>query len=88
MRVPAEDRRQVQQVIDGRTYTARDGFFDMPDGHARAHLKSAGYGRWHVPGIANKRSGYMCTACGFRGFFRICGRCDSPATRTGEIENA
>ncbi len=74
VRVPAEDRMQMAQVVDGVEYRARDGFFEMPEHHARAHLESAGYGSWHVPGIASRAAGHRCE-CGFATFFRKCSRC-------------
>lgn len=75
VKVPAEDRKQVAQVIDGIEYRARDGFFDMPDAHAKRHLESAGYGgSWHVPGVPSHRAGHRCE-CGFATFFRKCSRC-------------
>lgn len=78
MRVPAEDRRQVQTDINGRRYTARNGFFDMPDSDARIHLKSAGMpGSWNAAHGATGHTGvgYRCTDCGFGSFFRRCSRC-------------
>lgn len=64
----------MAQVVDGVEYHARDGFFEMPEAHARAHLESAGYGSWHVPGIASHQAGHRCE-CGFATFFRKCSRC-------------
>lgn len=75
MRVPAEDRRQVATRINGVEYRQRDGFFEMPDAHAKAHLQSAGYGSWHVPGIAPRTVGHTCPDCGFASFFTACSRC-------------
>lgn len=76
MRVPAEDRRQIAQVIEGREYRARDGWFDMPDRHATMHLRSAGYGRaWPVAGVPARNVGHTCAACGFVAWFIVCGRC-------------
>lgn len=74
-RVPAEDRRQVEQQIGGTIYRARDGFFEMPDHHAKLHLASANYGRGWVSGLVAKSSGRTCAACGFVGWFIKCGRC-------------
>lgn len=78
MRVPAEDRRQVQTEINGRRYTARSGFFDMPESDAKAHMKSAGYGTsWNAAHGATGAPtvGYRCTLCGFGSFFKRCSRC-------------
>lgn len=83
MRVPAEDIRQVQTDINGHRYTAHNGFFEMPDHHAKAHLKSAEYGAsWSpVQGGYKQRSGYRCTECGFGSFFRVCSRCHSECVK-------
>jgi hypothetical protein len=67
---------QVAQVVDGHEYRARRGFFEMPDHHAAAHLRSAGYGRaWPVAGVPAKGAGHTCSACGFASWFVKCGRC-------------
>lgn len=81
MRVPAEDRRQVQTSIDGRLYTARGGFFDMPDRDARVHLKSAGYGHWGITGASRRRDGFRCAACNFGSFFKRCGKCGADCVK-------
>ena len=81
VRVPAEDRRQVAQVIDGVEYRARSGFFEMPERHAALHLKSAGYGSWHVPGVPAPGAGRRCVACGFGSWFKTCGRCGAECVR-------
>lgn len=78
MRVPAEDIRQVQTDINGRRYTARGGFFEMPESDARLHMKSAGYGAsWNAAhGATGSRAvGYRCSVCGFGSFFKRCSRC-------------
>lgn len=83
MRVPAEDRRQVQTQIDGRLYTARGGFFDMPDRDAKVHLKSAGYGHWGIAGAVKPSTGFRCAACNFGSFFKRCGKCGAECVREG-----
>lgn len=88
MRVPAEDRRQVQTEINGRRYTARGGFFEMPGPDAKLHMRSAGYGAsWNAArGASGSRAlGYRCTVCGFGSFFTRCSRC---AADTCTKENA
>ena len=78
MRVPAEDRRQVQTEINGRRSTARGGFFEMPESDAKVHMRSAGYGAsWNVArgATGSRATGYRCTACGFGSFFTRCSRC-------------
>jgi hypothetical protein len=82
LRVPAEDRRQVATVIDGREYRARDGFFDLPERAAAAHLSESGYGRsWMVPGVPRPSGGRRCADCGFGSFFATCGRCGGECPR-------
>lgn len=83
MRVPAEDRRQVATVINGREYRARDGFFHMPDADAHIHLKSANMPTWGLPGVARRRDGYRCGTCGFGSFFTTCSRCGGTCHREG-----
>lgn len=85
MRVPAEDRRQVQTEINGRRYTARDGFFEMPEADAAIHRKSANLPKsWQAfRGAFRRRNGYRCTRCGFGSFFTTCSRCGSPCVREG-----
>lgn len=83
MRVPAEDRRQVATVINGREYRARDGFFQMPDTHARIHLKSANMPNWQLPGVPSRQDGYRCPGCGFGSFFVRCSRCGGTCHREG-----
>lgn len=84
MRVPAEDIRQVQTDIGGVRYTARDGFFEMPDAHAKAHLASGNLpASWNAArGATGRRSvGYRCVGCGFGSFFTTCGRCGEDCVR-------
>lgn len=82
MRVPAEDRMQMATVVGGREYRARDGFFDLPERYASAHLQESGYGRtWQVPGVPAPKGGRRCAGCGFGSFFAICGRCGSECPR-------
>jgi hypothetical protein len=83
MRVPAEDRRQVQTEIDGRRYTARGGFFEMPEHDARIHMQSANYGRWGIAGVPRPKSGYRCPDCSFGSFFKTCSRCGAECVREG-----
>jgi hypothetical protein len=75
VRVPAEDRRQVETVIDGHAYRARDGFFEMPDPHARVHLKAGNLPSPNLARVSRGRVGYRCTSCGFGSFVKTCSRC-------------
>ena len=81
MRVAAEDRRQVATVVGGREYRARDGYFDMPDGAAKLHLKA---GELPAPSAAlpvGRQGGYRCAECGFGTFFTTCSRCGGTCER-------
>lgn len=75
MRVMAEDRRQVETVIDGTKYRARDGYFDFGDNarHAAAHLRSGNLPSPNLLGASG--GGYTCLN-GHRNFFARCGRCE------------
>jgi hypothetical protein len=44
-------------------------------------LKAYGYVDPGPGGVAVKARGFTCPACGFRGYFRTCGRCRSAAHR-------
>jgi hypothetical protein len=81
MRVPAEDIRNVQTDVDGIRYTARNGFFEMPERDARAYLQSANMPWPNIVGATRRRIGYRCGACGFGSFFRICSRCGNPCEK-------
>lgn len=81
MRVAAEDRRQVAQVVNGVEYRAKRGYFDMPDAHAKAHLAA---GNLPTPAAAlpvGRRGGYRCVECGFGSFFTTCSRCNGECVR-------
>jgi hypothetical protein len=81
MRVGAEDRRQVETVIDGRRYRARNGYFEMPDRDAKAHLRS---GNLPTPAIGRptpRGTGYVCTGCGRGSYFVTCGNCSAECVR-------
>lgn len=84
MRVPAEDIRQVATVIDGHHYMAKNGFFDMPDHHAAAHLAAGNLpAAWNAArGATGRRAvGYRCGDCGFGSHFTTCSRCGGTCTR-------
>lgn len=84
MRVMAEDARQVETVIDGKLYRARQGFFDIDNPqHAAAHLRSANLPNPSLSGVTSRAYGWRCGACGFGALFRICGRCGAECTREG-----
>lgn len=81
MRVMAEDRRQVEQVVEGVTYRARNGWFDMPDRHARMHLAAGNLPSPNLAGQTGRRVGYRCPGCGFGSFFAACSRCGAECVK-------
>lgn len=83
VRVGAEDRRQVATVVNGREYRARDGYFEMPERHAKAHLA---HGNLPTPPAAppvGRSGGYRCTKCDFGSFFVTCSQCQGTCEREG-----
>lgn len=82
MRVPAEDIKQVETVIDGRKYRARNGFFEMPTGDAKIHLRSGDYGAsWNAAGVVNPSVGFHCQPCNRGSYFIRCGKCGGPCEK-------
>jgi hypothetical protein len=81
VRVGAEDRRQVETSIDGTLYRARRGYFEMPDHHAKAHLRSGNLPTPAIGGPAPRGTGYKCTGCGRSVYFTTCGNCGSDCVR-------
>lgn len=81
VRVGAEDRRQVATTIGGVEYRARNGYFEMPEHHAKAHREA---GNLPAPAAAlpvGRSGGYRCDDCGFGTFFTTCSRCGGHCTR-------
>lgn len=60
----------------------KDGTVHVSDGDA-ALLKKAGYTEPNVGGWI-KAAGFVCNDCGWRGFFRKCGKCSSENSRRGD----
>jgi hypothetical protein len=81
MKVRVEADRQVAQVVDGYEYRADKGYFDMPDHHAKAHLKASNLPSPAAAGPVGRKAGYRCVPCGFGSFFTTCGRCGGPCVR-------
>ena len=81
MRVPSETIRCVQTVVDGTTYTARKGFFEMPDHHARTYLQASEQEAPTLAGVATRSIGFRCPACRFGSYFATCSRCGSACHR-------
>lgn len=84
VRTPAEDRRQVATQIGGIEYRARDGYFQMPESHARLHRQSANLpASSPATGPVGRSVGRRCLACGFGSFFVVCSRCGGQCEREG-----
>lgn len=82
VRVPAEDRRQVQTEIGGVRYTARGGYFQMPETHAKLHREAGNLpDASPAAGPVGRRRGFRCTECGFGAFFTTCSRCGGACVR-------
>ena len=82
VKVPAEDRRQVQTDIGGVRYAARDGYFQMPETHAKLHRQAGDLpASSPAAGPLGRSVGYRCTGCGFGSVFTTCGRCGGPCER-------
>lgn len=65
---------------------ARDkkGFFNAETKSQADALKAEGFIEASLLGSTNNSSlGYMCTACGFNGWFNVCGRCGETAKKVG-----
>jgi hypothetical protein len=75
MRLLSPDDACVQVEVErhGPLYKGRTVDVSDPS-HIRA-LLNAGYTAASVAGPPAKAKGYNCTKCGFRSFFRRCGRC-------------
>lgn len=82
MRVMAEDARQKVAGVDGTYYNADKGFFEMPDHHAKVHLKASNLPMPNLAGVLRRSVGYRCTACGFGSFFATC-KCGAPCVKEG-----
>lgn len=86
VRVGAEDRAQVAQVVGGVEYRARDGYFEMPEPAAKLHLAAGNLPTPAAAGPVGRGSGYRCTnpECRFGTFIKTCGRCGAPCEREGQ----
>lgn len=81
VRVSAETPRQVQATVNGTTYTARRGFFEMKPADAAYHAKVGNIPLSPPAGPVGKGAGYRCADCGFASFFVTCSRCSGHCER-------
>lgn len=77
-----DDKCLGVDVPYGRRHGSYNGtVIDVTDPlHARL-LKKAGYTSADVSGSPAKASGFICPGCGFKGFFKTCGRCGGACER-------
>jgi hypothetical protein len=77
-RMVAPDRKVAETVIGNATYRPdRGGIYNVENAsHARA-MKAEGYFEASLNPVneGDNQRGFSCTACGFNGWFRKCGRC-------------
>lgn len=81
VKVMAETSAQVATNINGVEYRARNGYFEMPAEHAKAHRT---FGNLPTPSAmlpVGRSAGYRCPACGFASFFVTCSRCNGHCER-------
>lgn len=78
----ASDRRAVEVQIEGartgstRTLRAdKNGFYDVSNSRDAKALKESGFVEASLMGTARTKNGYLCSQCGFNGWFNVCGRC-------------
>lgn len=74
MRVPSQDKYCVEADIGRVRYKAKNGYFEMPDNHAKLWLKATGEHVYEY-GADNRSTGYRCTKCGFGSWFKKCSKC-------------
>jgi hypothetical protein len=67
----------------GRRYLAKNGIMNVPD-HVGRHLikHDECFPAQDVP----KADGFVCSSCGFHGYFRTCGRCQGACERPNTIK--
>jgi hypothetical protein len=53
----------------------RDGFFTTDSKMAAKALLQAGFAEASLMGVPDSGVGYLCSGCGFNGFFAMCSRC-------------
>lgn len=73
MRLLAPATGAVEVGTDRNNYRGR--IIEVSDRADIKELRAAGYTAASVAGSPVKAKGFDCTACGFRAFFRRCGRC-------------
>lgn len=74
MRVPSEQKNCIEADIGTTRYRAKNGYFEMPDHHAKMWLKATGQ-RAYIDATPVRRGGYKCGKCGWEGWFKKCGKC-------------
>lgn len=73
MRLLAPATGAVEVSTDRNNYRGR--IIEVSDRADIKELRAAGYTAASVAGTTSKADGFECSECGFRGWFRRCGRC-------------
>jgi hypothetical protein len=78
----ASDRRAVEVQVEGvrtgttRTYRAdKKGFYEVNNAADAKSFKESGMVEASLMGTTDSGVGFLCNACGFGSWFRVCGRC-------------
>jgi hypothetical protein len=75
-RLVAPDKAVKEGQIGGVIYPVqKDGTMHIDDAHAAA-FKREGWAEPNAGGFA-RAAGWVCQECGFHGYFKKCGRCQS-----------
>lgn len=80
----ASDRRAVEVTIEGaRTGVTRTlradskGFYNVENKRDAQALRDSGFVEASLMGTTTEQVGYLCPACGFGSWFKVCGRCET-----------
>jgi len=78
----ASDRRAVEVEIEGvRTGATQvlradsKGFYEVSDSRTAKALKDSGFVEASLMGVGSGGTGFLCSGCGFNGWFAVCGKC-------------
>jgi hypothetical protein len=81
MKVVAQAQNHKQIEYRGRTYTARNGIFDLPEGAAKRAVRLEVGQVPALNGPTHSGFGYHCPACNFASYFKTCSRCAGDCQR-------
>ena len=72
----------------GQLYKARNGIMDVPDHIAHDLVKLNDCFPASAVNRPRGSRGFVCTGCGFHGYFRTCGHCGCECIRPEETAHA